>query len=65
MQKSQLRVNFLFAKIQVLLSSMVKRVNKFGLATAMKKLFLLVYSRLTLKKIFAIHKMLHLICTTK
>ena len=59
MLRLQLRVNFLFAKTLVQLSFTAKRDNKYGLAIVTKKLFLLVFSKLTLKKTFATHKMHH------
>ena len=63
--KLQPREYFLSARIQVLLSSMVKKVSRYGLDTVMKKLCHLVFTRHIQKRTCAIHRTLLLQCTKK
>ena len=58
MQKFQLKVNYLFVKIRVLLLSMVRKVSRYGPAIVMKKPFPWEFIRLIRKKIFVILRML-------
>ena len=58
MRKFQLKANYLFVKIRVLLLSMVRKVSRYGPAIVMKKLFPWEFIRLIRKKIFVILRML-------
>ena len=58
MRKFQLKANYLFVKIRVLLLSMVRKVSRYGPAIVMKKPFPWEFIRLIRKKIFVILRML-------
>ena len=57
-QKFQLKANYLFVKIRVLLLSMVRKVSRYGPVIVMKKPFPWEFIRLIRKKIFVILRML-------
>ena len=58
LRKFQLKANYLFVKIRVLLLSMVRKVSRYGPAIVMKKPFPWEFIRLIRKKIFVILRML-------